>query len=65
MELGYIMSPREPITIYSTLTAAGLRSIVIALFLFMRATGALVVVMFTPLMRDPLLVWPFALTVSP
>lgn len=43
---------------------AGLKSIVTAVFLFMQATGAGVVLLFLPLMHDPALVWPFALTVS-
>lgn len=48
----------------SSLTTAGLRAIVTSLFLFTKATGAVLVVMFLPIMHDPLLVWPFALTVS-
>ncbi|WVR06638.1 hypothetical protein IAU60_003670 [Kwoniella sp. DSM 27419] len=50
MELGYMMSPES------------LRSIMNALFLFTQALSSALVLLFLPLMKDPHLVWPFAVT---
>lgn len=52
MELGYMMAPPS------------LRSMVNAFFLFMQAASAALVLLFVPIMQDPYLVWPFAITAA-
>ncbi|WWC71079.1 uncharacterized protein I206_105032 [Kwoniella pini CBS 10737] len=50
MEIGYMMSPPS------------LRSIINSIFLFMQALSAIVILIFLPIMKDPYLIWPFAIS---
>lgn len=76
VELAYTMAPRtswRPFTFHPLVAArmyclltmpASLRSISQALLLSIQAISSLVVLILNPIMRDPLLVYPFASTVS-